>query len=145
MRRILNDIMAFAFGHSLPPGKPQNSRSQPSASLARVTAKHAQNVTELRARLNHLGISQAGFADLCHVHANTVSSWARGCTRMNGAAKLLLELMEDQAEVRRALCVGFKVKCEPRGRPFAKGNVYRFGDRRRRVAIAGSHLRRAAA
>jgi transcriptional regulator with XRE-family HTH domain len=50
----------------------------------------------LRERLALLGITQSQIADLCEVHPNTVYNWAAGRTRMNAAADLLLELLEDR-------------------------------------------------
>jgi hypothetical protein len=64
---------------------------------------------------------------------------------MNAAADLLLELLEDRPEVRHALCMDTKTSGAPRGRPFAKGNPYRFGDRRRPVWVAGARMARAVA
>ena len=93
-----------------------------------------------RARLDQLDVSLAAFADLYHVHPNTVSNWVRG--RARGAAELVLTL-EDHSEIRRALRVG--ATGASRGRLFVKGNVHRFGDRRRRVAVAGAQMARAAA
>jgi DNA-binding transcriptional regulator YiaG len=138
MRDFLNNILALARGRILP-------SSAPVSRPARMTSEHAQNVTNLRARPCYLGVSKVDFAELCDVHPNTVSNWARGRTRMSGAAELVLMLLEDHHEVRRALCVGVKAKGEPRGRAFKPGNPYRFGDRRRRVAVAGGQMARAAA
>ena len=111
----------------------------------RVSSERTPVDTDLRARLKALGTIQADFADLCEVHPNTVSNWVSGRTRMNAAAEVLLEILESNASVRRAYCVGVKIPGAPRGLPFAKGNAYRFGDRRRRAAIAGAQMARATA
>ena len=145
MRGFLNNILTMARGCHLPPGKPLNATAKPLVPSAPMTAKHAQIITKLRGRLNHLDISQADFAVICDVHPNTVSNWARGRTRINRTALAFLEQIEASADLRRRLQVDVKATGAPRGKPFAKGNVYRFGDRRRRVAIAGTHLARAAA
>jgi transcriptional regulator with XRE-family HTH domain len=99
----------------------------------------------LRTRLKALNITQSQFADLCEVHPNNVGNWAAGRTRMNAAADLLLELLDDRPEVRRALCMDTKPSGAPRGRPFGPGNPYRFGDRRRPVWVAGTQMARAVA
>ena len=58
---------------------------------------------------------------------------------MSPAGMALLEILEK----RQAFIV--KPKKARRGRPFERGNPYRFGDRRRRTAIAGAQMARAAA
>jgi transcriptional regulator with XRE-family HTH domain len=107
-------------------------------------ALHAQK-PEILTRLTTLGISQAAFAATVGVTPRTVSNWARGRTRMSEAATLVLELLEQHPDVRRSLGVDVKVPCAPRGRPFERGNPYRFGDRRRRTWVAGAQYARAAA
>ena len=138
MRGFLKDILAFARGRELP-------SSEPSARPARVTPEHAQKPESLSARLRALGITQSQFSAITGVTSRTVSNWVSGRTKINPSALALLELLEGNHEVRRTLCVGAKAKGQPRGRPFVKGNVYRFGDRRRRVAVAGAQMARAAA
>ena len=110
-----------------------------------MTPDHAQKPESLSARLRALAITQSQFSAITGVTPRTVSNWVSGRTKINPSALALLELLEHRGEVRRALCVGAKAKGEPRGRPFIKGNVYRFGDRRRRVAIAGAQMARIAA
>ena len=101
-----------------------------------------QTPTNLRTRLKALNITQSQFVDLCEVHPNTLGNWAAGRTRMNAAPDLLLELLEDRPEVRRALCMDTKTSGAPRGRPFAKGYPYRFGDRKRPAWVAGAQMAR---
>jgi DNA-binding transcriptional regulator YiaG len=106
---------------------------------------HAQTVESLSTRLRRLAITQAEFADICEVTPRTVSNWVRGRTRVNTTALAFLEQIEASDELRWRLCIGEKIKGAPRGRPFERGNPYRFGDSRRSVAVAGSRRARAAA
>jgi hypothetical protein len=54
-------------------------------------------------------------------------------------------MLEHSAEVREMMYVGVKITGAPRGKPFAKGHPYRFGDHRRATAIAGAQMAPAAA
>jgi hypothetical protein len=58
---------------------------------------------------------------------------------------VLLELIEHSFELRQMLCVGERFKGAPRGKPFMRGNPYRFGDRRRAMFVAGARKSRATA
>jgi hypothetical protein len=107
-------------------------------------ALHAQK-PEILTRLTTLGISQAAFAATVGVTPRTVSNWVWGRTRISEAAKLVLELLENHPGVRRELWVGGTVPNAPRGKPFERGNPYRFDDRRRRPWVAGAQYARAAA
>jgi transcriptional regulator with XRE-family HTH domain len=107
-------------------------------------ALHAQK-PEILTRLASLGISQAAFAATVGVTPRTVSNWVRGRTRMSEAAMLVLELLEQHPDVRRSLYADVRVPSAPRGKPFERGNPYRFGDRRRRTWVAGAQYARAAA
>jgi DNA-binding transcriptional regulator YiaG len=109
-----------------------------------MTAPHAQK-PEFLTRLKVLGISQVAFAAIVGVTPRTVSNWVRGRTRMSEAAMLVLELLEQHPDVRRSLCVDVRVSYAARGKPFERGNPYRFGDRRRRTWVAGAQYARAAA
>ena len=102
---------------------------------------HAQNQEILAIRLKQLGLCQADFADICGVTPRTVNNWIHGRTKMSDAADLVLELLEDHPAVRNDLI--YKTKGAPRGQPFAKGNPFRFGDRRRTIHVAGAQLARA--
>jgi DNA-binding XRE family transcriptional regulator len=106
---------------------------------------HAQKPESLKHRLKHFGIAQADFADICQVSEKTVNNWLSGRAKINPTALVLLDLIEHSAELRHMLCVGEKFKGAPRGKPFAAGNPYRFGDRRRAVSVAGARMARAAA
>jgi hypothetical protein len=106
---------------------------------------HAQTIEGLSARLKRIAITQAEFADICEVTPRTVPNWVRGRTRVNTTALAFLEQIEASDELRWRLCIGEKIKGAPRGRPFERGNPYRFGDSRRSVAVAGSRRARAAA
>jgi hypothetical protein len=77
--------------------------------------------------------------------AKTVNNWVKGRTRVHPTALIMLDMLEHSAEVREMMCVGLKLTGAPRGKPFAKGNPYRFGDRRRATAIAGAKIARATA
>jgi putative transcriptional regulator len=107
-------------------------------------AWHPQK-SEILTRLKVLGITQTEFAAIVGVTPRTVSNWVRGRTRMSEAATLVLALIEGRPDVRRDLCAGVKVPYAPRGKPFERGNPYRFGDRRRRTWVAGAQYARAAA
>jgi transcriptional regulator with XRE-family HTH domain len=109
-----------------------------------MPAWHAQK-PEILTRLTTLGITQTEFAATIGVTPRTVSNWVRGRTRMSEAATLVLDLLEQHPDVRRSLHVDVKVPYAPRGRPFERGNPYRFGDRRRRTWVAGAQYARAAA
>jgi DNA-binding transcriptional regulator YiaG len=112
---------------------------------AQTDDKHAQKPERLAARLSSLSISKASFAVICGVSERTVANWVSGRTRINPAALAYLEQIEANAELRRTLGIGEKAKGAPRGRPFAKGNPYRFGDRRQPVWVAGAQMARAVA
>jgi hypothetical protein len=90
-----------------------------------------------------LSITQSQFTQFCSVHPDTVCNWASGRTRMNHAALLVLRVLE--ANHQAAGHVVDQAKGPPRGRPFAPGNPYRFGDRRRPVWVAGAQMARAVA
>jgi transcriptional regulator with XRE-family HTH domain len=111
---------------------------------AQSMAVDAQDRDSLSIRLKQLGISQAEFADICSVTTKTVNNWVKGRTRVNPTALIMLEMLEHSAEVREMMCIGVKFTGAPRGKPFAKGNPYRFGDRRRTVSLAGVQMARAA-
>lgn len=132
MRNIFGTISSLLLRHGLP----SKVVALPSA---RVTTNHAQSGEAFSARLRALGVSQRDFAIVCGVTKRTVSNWAAGRHRVSPAAMTLLEVLEK----RQAFIV--KPKKEPRGRPFEPGNAYRFGDRRRRTAIAGAQMARATA
>jgi transcriptional regulator with XRE-family HTH domain len=106
---------------------------------------HPQKPESLASRLKHLGITQADFADICRVSEKTVGNWLSGRTNINPTALEFLKVIEYSTELRKMLCIGEKFKGAPRGKPFAKGNPYRFGDRRRAVSVAGSRMARAVA
>jgi transcriptional regulator with XRE-family HTH domain len=108
-------------------------------------AVDVQDIESLPSRLKQLGISQAEFADICDVTAKTVNNWVKGRTRVNPTALAFLDQIEASADLRWRLCVGEKLKGAPRGKSFAKGNPYRFGDRRRATSIAGAKIARATA
>jgi hypothetical protein len=63
---------------------------------------------------------------------------------MNHAAELVLQVLE--ADRRAAQYVaGQRTRGRPRGKPFAEGNPYRFGDKRRTIYVAAAQIQRAAA
>ena len=132
MRKFLNNISTFVLGHGLP----SKGMAAPSA---RVDTSHAQTGEAFSARLRVLDVSHWEFATVCGVTKRTVSNWAGGRHRVSPAAMTLLMVLEK----RQAFIV--KPKKAPRGRPFKPGNAYRFGDRRRRTAIAGAQMARATA
>jgi DNA-binding transcriptional regulator YiaG len=135
MRATLHKLRDLAGKLMLSSRKPSR-RAQPDY-------RHAQTITNLRERLALLSITQSQFAQLCGVHPNTVYNWASGRTRMNHAALLVLQVLEANHRVARH--VGDQAKGAPRGRPFAPGNPYRFGDKRRQMWLAGAQYGRAAA
>jgi transcriptional regulator with XRE-family HTH domain len=112
---------------------------------AQSMAVDAQDRESLSSRLKQLGISQAEFADICGVTTKTVNNWVKGRTRVSPTALAFLGQIEASAGLRWRLCVGEKCKGAPRGKPFAKGNPYRFGDRRRAFAVARARMARTAA
>jgi transcriptional regulator with XRE-family HTH domain len=112
---------------------------------AQSMAVDPQDTESLSVRLKQLGISQAEFAAICEVTAKTVSNWVKGRTRVNPTALAFLDQIEASAGLRWRLCVGDRLKGAPRGKPFAKGNPYRFGDRRRALAVARARMARTAA
>jgi DNA-binding transcriptional regulator YiaG len=112
---------------------------------AQIMACHAQNIESLSARLKRLAITQADFADICEVTPRTVSNWVRGRTRVSSTALAFLEQIEASDDLRWRLCIGEKIKGAPRGKPFTKGNPYRFGDHRRASIIGGTQMAKAAA
>jgi DNA-binding transcriptional regulator YiaG len=118
MRATLHKLKDLAGKPMLPSRKPSR-RAQPDYS-------HAQTITNLRERQPLLSITQSQFAQFCSVHPNTVCNWASGRTRMNHAALLVLRVLE--ANHQAAGHVVDQAKGAPRGRPFAPGNPYRFGD-----------------
>jgi DNA-binding transcriptional regulator YiaG len=131
MRATLHKLIDLAGKLMLSSRKPSR-RAQPDVS-------HALPTTNLRERLALLNVSQSQFAQLCGVHPNTVYNWAGGRTRMNHAALVVLRLLEaNQA----AGDVIEQTKGAPRGRPFAPGNPYRFGDHRRPVWLTGAQMAR---
>ena len=132
MRNIFSTISSILIGHGLP----SKGMAVPSA---RVNTNHAQRGEAFSARLRALSVSQQDFAIVCGVTKRTVSNWAAGRHRVSPAAMTLLVVLEK----RQAYIV--KPKKAPRGRPFQPGNAYRFGDRRRRTAIAGAQMARARA
>jgi DNA-binding transcriptional regulator YiaG len=138
----LQALWKFARGKSVPSGA--IVPSAPNANAAQMLTQHAQK-PEILTRLTSLGITQTEFAAIVGVKSRTVSNWVRGRTRMSEAATVVLELLEDHPDVRRDLCVDATAPYAPRGKPFAKGNPYRFGDRRRRTWVAGARYARAAA
>jgi lambda repressor-like predicted transcriptional regulator len=108
-----------------------------------VQAADAQTDESILARLEALGITQAGFAEIAEVSSRTVSNLVHGRTQMPSSAWLLLETLELYPEVRAEFI--WKSRGRPRGKPFAQGNPYRFGDMRRAVYVAGAQYARAAA
>ena len=135
MRKIWKDFLSFA-------RKAQAEVKQQSQPVPERRATRCANI--LAARLTQLDISQVAFADIVGVTPRTVSNWVKGRTEISEAAQLILELLEEDPDLRDEFGVGMKIKGLPRGRAFARGNPYRFGDRRRAVSIAGAQMARAA-
>jgi len=135
MRAMLHKLRDLAGKLMLPSRKPSRR--------AQRDYSHALPITNLRERLALLSITQSQLAQLCGVHPNTVYNWASGRTRMNHAALLVLGVLE--ANHQAAGYIVDQAKGAPRGRPFAPGNPYRFGDRRRQMWVAGAQLAKAAA
>ena len=136
MRAMMHSLIDLAGKWLLP--------TPPLAHSARRDVRPAQTCTDLKHRLMSVGITQSQFADLCGIHRNTVSAWCNGRARTNQAALLVLKVLEaDQAAARYV--AGGREKSRPRGKPFAQGNPYRFGDKRRAVYVAGAQYARAAA
>jgi DNA-binding transcriptional regulator YiaG len=140
MRAILHKLLDLAGKVILPTRR----LARPLALPAQPDIRHALTPANLKARLTSLTITQSQFAQLCDVRPNTVSNWASGRTRMNHAAELVLQVLE--ADRRAAQYVASRrTRGRPRGKPFAQGNPYRFGDKRRTIYVAAAQMERAAA
>ena len=127
MRAMFHKLIYLAGKLMLPSHQP-SLHAQPDV-------RHALPITNLKERLALLAITQSQFARLCRVHPNTVWNWASGRTRMNHAALMVLEILEaDYMSAQYVACD--TAKGRPRGRPFAKGNPFRFGDKRRHLYVA---------
>jgi DNA-binding transcriptional regulator YiaG len=117
------------------------SHSCRKAIAAQLPERRALIPTNLKDRLAKLDVTQAQFVSFCGVHPNTVNNWANGRTLMHPSAERVLTVLEHNAALRRYT----REKAAPRGKPFAAGNPYRFGDKRRAVYVAGAQYARAAA
>ena len=135
MRKIWKDFLSFTRQSPAAPGR---------QSQVALASDGTENQSLLLTRLKALGISQVAFADIVGVTPRTVWNWVKGRTEISEAVELILELLEEDPDLRDEFGVGMKVKGLPRGRAFARGNPYRFGDRRRAVSIAGAQMARAA-
>jgi DNA-binding transcriptional regulator YiaG len=108
-----------------------------------VAGKARANHQNLKDRLAKLDVTQAQFASFCGVHATPVNNWANGRTRMHPSAEQVLTVLEHNEALRRHTV--HRDRAAPRGKPFAQGNPYRFGDKRRRTYVAGAQIQRAVA
>lgn len=101
---------------------------------AQNTAKSAD---DLKAALICLGLSQAQFALVINTPSRTVAGWCAGETKPPPMFWRLLAVIEGSGQARRILGVHKAGRSgEPRGRPFRRGNEFRFNDKRRRDALA---------
>ncbi len=131
MRATFNKLRDIA-GKWLAPTSPLALPAQPDITRART-------ITNLKARLTSLIITQSQFAQLCDVHPNTVDNWASGRTRMNHAAELVLQVLD--ADHRAAQLW----QASEQEAAIAQGNPWRFGARCRKRYVAGAQIARATA
>ncbi|WP_039189893.1 helix-turn-helix domain-containing protein [Aureimonas altamirensis] len=59
--------------------------------------------TQLKDRLNYLGVTQSGFAELVYVHPNTVSKWVTGQAKVPGPVVAYLDLADGVMALTRRL------------------------------------------
>lgn len=93
-------------------------------------SKHAQNTLTISERLRAFmlthELSRADMAAILETPLKTLDGWL-DCGRTPPAClRPLMRLLEQCSQVRIKLGVYSKSKAEPRGRPFKKGNSYRF-------------------
>ena len=67
--------------------------------------------------------------------ARTMRRWIAGETKPNGGALALFEVLESSKEVRHRMGIMRREPGASRGRPFRRGNQWRFGDRRRKETM----------
>ena len=99
-----------------------------------ITAQNsAIPALRLRAIIRRFGLSQAELAAVMRMPVRTLQRWLAGETEPPALALALLDVIERSSESRRILGVHVKPRSAPRGRPFRRGNEFRFNDRRRRA------------
>ena len=98
-------------------------------------------MARLRGFMRQQKLTRGAMAEVLKTPLRTLRWLAR--SRNDAAACLLplMDLLESRSQVRTWLGVKTSTrKAEPRGRPFRRGNEWRFGDLRRDEAPAGSRL-----
>jgi DNA-binding transcriptional regulator YiaG len=100
-----------------------------------IAAQNKATVTtRLRAIIRRFDLSQTEIAAVMRVSERTARRWLAGEIKPPPIATALLDIIEQSSQGRRILGVHTK-SCTPRGRPFRRGNEYRFSDKRRKEAI----------
>ena len=107
-------------------------------------SKDAQDTMKLMARLRGFmrqqKLTRGAMAEVLKTPLRTLDGWLDHGTTPPACLLPLMDLLESRSQVRTWLGVKTSTrKAEPRGRPFRRGNEWRFGDLRRDEA-AGSRL-----
>ena len=107
---------------------------------------NAQNTlflsTRLREFMKRYGLTRDELAAVIRTPRGTLNHWLDDDVNPPGCLQALMDLLEEELRVRTRLGVHATRRGASRGRPFKKGNQYRFGDRRRREAIGTARAER---
>jgi DNA-binding transcriptional regulator YiaG len=102
--------------------------------------QHAQNSVRLaeriRAFMQTYGLSRAQMAEVISTPPRTLDRWLDDGVTPPACLLALMDLLETRPQVRSWIGVNGYMAAAPRGRPFKRGNEYRFNDRRREEALA---------
>jgi DNA-binding transcriptional regulator YiaG len=101
------------------------------------TQNTAKSAINLKVALTRLELSQAQFARIIDTPLRTVAGWCGGETKPPPMLWSILKVIEGSGQARRILHVSaIRHQNKPRGRPFRRGNEFRFTDKRRQEALA---------
>lgn len=89
-------------------------------------------MARLRAFMRQQKLTRGEMAEVLKTPLRTLDGWLDRGTTPPACLLPLMDLLESRSQIRTWLGVNTSAsKREPRGRPFRRGNEWRFGDRRR--------------
>jgi hypothetical protein len=94
--------------------------------------------TRLRGFMKYHGLTRSDMATVLKTPRGTLDHWLDDGVSPPACLIPLMDLLEQRSKVRTWLGVRDARKRPLRGRPFVRGNPYRFGDKRRETALGNA-------
>jgi hypothetical protein len=88
--------------------------------------------------MRRYNLMRVKMANVIRTPRSTFGHWLDDDVNPPPCLLALMDLLEAESRARTRLGVHAKQRSAPRGRPFRRGNEFRFNDRRRRQAILGA-------